>query len=64
MHPLVRWQSVGGMAEAQRKAFLLTNIIDAKGRISLGRQKKGPKPETKFRPGPLGGKPTAAPRRG
>jgi 4-hydroxy-3-polyprenylbenzoate decarboxylase len=32
MHPLVRWQFVGGMAEAERKAFLFTNISDAKGR--------------------------------
>ncbi len=32
MHPLVRWQFVGGMAEAGRKAFLFTNITDAKGR--------------------------------
>jgi len=32
MHPLVRWQFVGGMSEAQRKAFLFTNIIDGRGR--------------------------------
>ncbi len=32
MHPLVRWQFVGGMAEADRKAFLFTNIVNAKGR--------------------------------
>jgi len=32
MHPLVRWQFRGGMAEADRKAFLFTNVIDAKGR--------------------------------
>jgi UbiD family decarboxylase len=32
MHPLVRWQFVGGMAEAERKAFLFTNITDARGR--------------------------------
>jgi len=32
MHPLVRWQFVGGMDEAERKAFLFTNIVNAKGR--------------------------------
>jgi 4-hydroxy-3-polyprenylbenzoate decarboxylase len=32
MHPLVRWQFVGGIAEADRKAFLFTNIVDGLGR--------------------------------
>jgi UbiD family decarboxylase len=32
LHPLVRWQFVGGLGEAQRKAFLFTNIVDARGR--------------------------------
>jgi UbiD family decarboxylase len=32
MHPLVRWQFVGGLAEDQRKAFLFTNVIDGRGR--------------------------------
>ncbi len=32
MHPLVRWQFRGGIAEADRKAFLFTNITDSKGR--------------------------------
>jgi UbiD family decarboxylase len=32
MHPLVRWQFRGGIAEADRKAFLFTDITDAKGR--------------------------------
>ena len=32
LHPLVRWQFVGGIDEAERKAFLFTNIIDALGR--------------------------------
>ena len=32
MHPLVRWQFVGGLDEADRKAFLFTNIVNAKGR--------------------------------
>ena len=31
LHPLVRWQFVGGMAEAERKAFLFTNIVNAQG---------------------------------
>ena len=32
MHPLVRWQFRGGIAEEDRKAFLFTNITDSKGR--------------------------------
>lgn len=32
MHPLVRWQFRGGIAEPDRKAFLFTNIVDSKGR--------------------------------
>ncbi|MGY9001730.1 MAG: hypothetical protein ACKVIF_00920, partial [Rhodospirillales bacterium] len=32
MHPLVRWQFVGGVKEEDRKAFLFTNICDGKGR--------------------------------
>ena len=32
LHPLVRWQFVGGMPEAERKAFLFTNIVDGRGR--------------------------------
>ena len=32
MHPLVRWQFRGGIAEADRKAFLVTKVVDAKGR--------------------------------
>ncbi len=32
LHPLVRWQFVGGMDEADRKAFLFTNIVDGCGR--------------------------------
>src|SRR4051812_21064973 len=32
LHPLVRWQFVGGLAEADRKAFLFTHVIDAGGR--------------------------------
>jgi 4-hydroxy-3-polyprenylbenzoate decarboxylase len=32
LHPLVRWQFVGGMPERERKAFLFTNIVDGKGR--------------------------------
>ena len=32
LHPLVRWQFVGGIAEAERKAFLFTNIVEGRGR--------------------------------
>ena len=31
MHPLVRWQFRGGIAERDRKAFLFNNIVNAKG---------------------------------
>jgi len=32
LHPLVRWQYRGGMAEEDRKAWLFENVTDAKGR--------------------------------
>jgi 4-hydroxy-3-polyprenylbenzoate decarboxylase len=32
LHPLVRWQFQGGLAEDQRRAFLFTNVVDATGR--------------------------------
>src|ERR1700750_2308562 len=32
LHPLVRWQFLGGMPENARRAFLFTNVIDAKGK--------------------------------
>src|SRR5882757_7614108 len=32
LHPLVRWQFIGGMPEERRKAFLFTNVIDSKGK--------------------------------
>ena len=32
LHPLVRWQFRGGMPENERKAWLFTNVIDAKGK--------------------------------
>src|SRR3954464_3563409 len=32
LHPLVRWQFVGGIDESERKAFLFTNVIDGRGR--------------------------------
>jgi 4-hydroxy-3-polyprenylbenzoate decarboxylase len=32
MHPLVRWQFRGGIEEPDRKAFLFTNVTDAKRR--------------------------------
>jgi 4-hydroxy-3-polyprenylbenzoate decarboxylase len=31
LHPLVRWQFQGGLAESQRKAFLFTNVVDGSG---------------------------------
>ena len=32
LHPLVRWQFRGGLAERDRKAFVFTNVVDARGR--------------------------------
>jgi len=32
LHPLVRWQFLGGLAENKRRAFLFTNVVDRKGR--------------------------------
>src|SRR5579859_2565365 len=32
LHPLVRWQFQGGLAEEARRAFLFTNVIDGRGR--------------------------------
>ncbi len=32
MHPLVRWQYRGGIAEPERRAFLFTQPTDSKGR--------------------------------
>ena len=32
MHPLVRWQFRGGIAERDRKAFLFNNVVDSKDR--------------------------------
>jgi len=32
LHPLVRWQFLGGIAENERRAFLFTNVVDGKGR--------------------------------
>jgi UbiD family decarboxylase len=32
LHPLVRWQFVGGVPEGKRRAFIFTNVVDAKGR--------------------------------
>ncbi|MCQ4633539.1 UbiD family decarboxylase [Shinella sp. CPCC 100929] len=32
LHPLVRWQFLGGLEENDRKAFLFTNVVDSKGR--------------------------------
>src|SRR4051794_40804243 len=32
LHPLVRWQFQGGLAEDQRRAFLFTNVTDGSGK--------------------------------
>jgi len=32
LHPLVRWQFRGGIAEQDRKAFLFTNVVDGSGK--------------------------------
>jgi 4-hydroxy-3-polyprenylbenzoate decarboxylase len=32
LHPLVRWQFQGGLAEDQRRAFLFTNVVGADGK--------------------------------
>jgi UbiD family decarboxylase len=32
LHPLVRWQFQGGLAEDERRAFLFTNVMDSAGR--------------------------------
>ena len=32
LHPLVRWQFVGGLNERDRRAFLFTNVTDGRGR--------------------------------
>src|SRR3974390_3610053 len=32
LHPLARWQFQGGLPEAERRAFLFTNVVDGRGR--------------------------------
>ncbi len=32
LHPLVRWQFLGGIAEDERKAFLFANVVDSHGK--------------------------------
>ena len=32
LHPLVRWQFRGGIAEPDRKAFLFTNVVNGRGK--------------------------------
>src|SRR5947209_9575885 len=32
LHPLVRWQFQGGLAEDQRRAFLFTHVTDSSGK--------------------------------
>ena len=31
LHPLVRWQFIGGIPEDERKAFMFTHVVDGKG---------------------------------
>src|SRR3989442_3501595 len=31
LHPLVRWQFIGGVPADKRRAFMFTHVIDAKG---------------------------------
>ena len=31
LHPLVRWQFVGGLPESARRAFLFTNVVGSDG---------------------------------
>ncbi|HEY4263835.1 MAG TPA: UbiD family decarboxylase [Micropepsaceae bacterium] len=32
LHPLMRWQFLGGVPEDERRAFLFTHVVDSKGR--------------------------------
>src|SRR5262245_39485356 len=32
LHPLVRWQFIGGVPERERRAFLFTHVVDGKGK--------------------------------
>ena len=32
LHPLVRWQFLGGIPEDERRAFLFTHVVDSRGR--------------------------------
>lgn len=32
LHPLVRWQFIGGVPEDERVAFMFTNVVDSKGK--------------------------------
>jgi 4-hydroxy-3-polyprenylbenzoate decarboxylase len=32
LHPLVRWQFIGGIPEEKRRAFLFTHVVDSRGR--------------------------------
>ena len=31
LHPLARWQFQGGLSDADRRAFVFTNVVGAKG---------------------------------
>jgi hypothetical protein len=46
LHPLVRWQFVGGLPEEERKAFLFTNITDGRGRRYAMPWSSAPSPPT------------------
>ncbi len=49
LHPLVRWQFVGGMPEDKRRAFLFTNVVDGSGKqirhAGRGRRAGGQSPD-------------------
>lgn len=48
LHPLARWQFIGGIPEDERRAFLFTNVVDSKGRkydmpVALGALSASPR---------------------
>ena len=58
LHPLVRWQFVGGLDEPERKAFLFTNVTDGLGRkyahAGGGRRDRGQSRDLRRRHGRAG----------
>ncbi len=46
LHPLVRWQFVGGLDEAERKAFLFTNIMTGTAANTTSPSWSAPSPPT------------------